>query len=223
MRAVGHCTVLEIGDSLGNDLGWGLARELGGERGLTLVQADRSSTGLVTTWFYDWPRHLAALVARLHPDLTIVCLGGNDEQGLTSNGVTYAFASPGWRTAYRSRVRSIDRLVTRAHSYVLWVGLPIMAPFGYSQGVTILNSIYRSVASTVAGVTYAASWQLFANAAGRYRAAAPVNHVDTALRSSDGIHFTVAGEDVVATYVARVVAAVYHVHLALSAPAVITG
>ena len=63
VRAVGHCTVLEIGDSLGNDLGWGLARELGGERGLTLVQADRSSTGLVTTWFYDWPRHLAPFSA----------------------------------------------------------------------------------------------------------------------------------------------------------------
>ena len=223
VRDVGHCTVLEIGDSLGNDLGWGLARELGRGRGVALVQADRSSTGLVTTWYYDWPRHLAALLARVHPDLTIVCLGGNDEQGLTSNGTTYAFATPGWRHAYQSRVRVIDLLATRARSYVLWVGLPIMEPYGYSQGAAILNSIYRSVAGTVAGVSYLSTWRLFADAAGQYRATAPVNHVVTALRSPDGIHFTLAGEDVFATDVARVVAEVYHVRLALSGPAIITG
>jgi hypothetical protein len=214
--------VLEIGDSLGNDLGWGLARELGHERGVTLVQADRSSTGLVATWFYDWPAHLAALLARVHPDLTIVCLGGNDEQGLTSHGASYAFATPQWRTAYRSRVRAIDLLATRARSYVLWVGMPIMAPYGYRQGVAILNSIYRSVAAAVPGVTFVASWTLFADA-GQYRASAPVNHVDAVLRASDGIHFTVVGENVFATYVAGVLAAVYHVPLALSEPARITG
>ncbi|MGC8509483.1 MAG: DUF459 domain-containing protein [Acidimicrobiales bacterium] len=223
VRVIGHCTVLEIGDSLGSDLGWGLARQLGSERGVSLVQADRSSTGLVTTWYYDWPRHLAALLATVHPDLTIVCVGGNDEQGLTSNGATYAFATPGWRNAYRSRVRAIDLLATRARSYVLWVGLPIMEPYGYRQGAAILDSIYRSVAATVAGVTYLSTWRLFADAAGHYRATAPVNHVVTALRSPDGIHFTVAGEDVFATDVARVVAEVYHVRLALSGPASITG
>ena len=223
VRAVGHCTVLEIGDSLGNDLGWGLARELGSGRGVAFVQADRSSTGLVTTWYYDWPRHLAALLAKVHPDLTIVCLGGNDEQGLTSNGTTYAFATPGWRRAYRSRVRAIDLLATRARSYVLWVGLPIMEPYGYSQGAAILNSIYRSVAGPVAGVSYLSTWRLFADAAGQYRASAPVNHVVTALRSPDGIHFTLAGEDVFATDVARVVADVYHVRLAPNEPAYITG
>src|SRR5438270_8423849 len=43
---VGHCTILEIGDSLGNDLGWGLTRHLAAGTGLSLVQLDRSATGL---------------------------------------------------------------------------------------------------------------------------------------------------------------------------------
>ena len=38
---VGSCTVLEIGDSLGNDLGWGLARELPSGSSLHLVQLDK--------------------------------------------------------------------------------------------------------------------------------------------------------------------------------------
>ena len=33
--AVGHCTVLEIGDSLGNDLGWGISRHLSARQAST--------------------------------------------------------------------------------------------------------------------------------------------------------------------------------------------
>ena len=66
-RPVGHCTVLEIGDSLGNDLGWGLTRHLAATSGLNLVQVDKSSTGLSNSWFYDWPDHLAAYLHQYHP------------------------------------------------------------------------------------------------------------------------------------------------------------
>lgn len=222
-HVMGHCTVLEIGDSLGNDLGWGLDREVASTTGVTLVQRDRSSTGLVASWYYDWPRHLAALLAQYHPDLTIVCLGGNDQQGMSVNGSSQPFDSPGWRSAYRGRVRTIDQLATRAGSYVLWVGLPIMDPYGYRQGAVVLNSLYRSVAASVPGVAFVDTWTLFANAAGQYRATAPVNGVSVALRSSDGIHFSVAGENVLATYVVRTVADVYHVRLSPRAPATITG
>ena len=51
---VGSCTVLEIGDSLGNDLGWGLARELPTGSSVNLVQLDKSATGLANTGYYDW-------------------------------------------------------------------------------------------------------------------------------------------------------------------------
>jgi len=39
VSAMGHCTVLEIGDSLGNDLGWGMARQPGHDHAVRLVQA----------------------------------------------------------------------------------------------------------------------------------------------------------------------------------------
>ena len=70
---VGHCKVLEIGDSLGNDLGWGLSRELASTHALKLVQKDKSASGLVTAWFYNWPHHLKTLLKQYHPDLLIVC------------------------------------------------------------------------------------------------------------------------------------------------------
>ena len=64
---IGRCVVLEIGDSLGNDLGWGLAREPVRHAGSRLVQKDMSSTGLVTAWFYNWPRHFKTDLAPVPP------------------------------------------------------------------------------------------------------------------------------------------------------------
>ncbi len=221
--APGHCTVLEIGDSIGADLGWGLARELVGPQGLTLVAKDKSASGLAAKWYYNWSRQLSAMLARHHPDLVLVCVGGDDEQALAINGRSYDFNSPQWRTRYETLVREIDLIATRAGSYVLWVGLPIMQPAAYRAGVVALNGIYASVARSVPGVTYLSSWTLFANAHGHYRQGGVVNHVAAALRASDGIHFSLVGENVFATYVTVHLAATYHVRLAPVAPAYLTG
>ncbi|MDE3065688.1 MAG: DUF459 domain-containing protein, partial [Acidobacteriota bacterium] len=218
-RAVGlgRCTVLEIGDSMGNDLGWGLARELASP-GLRLVQVDRSSTGLSATWFFDWPRHLAADLRRYHPDLVIVCLGANDEQAIAVKGSSRAFGSDAWASVYRTRVRRLAAMATHAGSYVLWVGLPVMEPAGYRRGVNFLNAQYRAVVPTVPGATFQPTWRLMADTRGNFRAGGLVNGAQAVLRSADGIHFTVIGEDVFATFVARQISAIYHVPLTLRAP-----
>jgi len=222
VKVIGHCKVLEIGDSLGNDLGWGLAREIASTHALTLVQKDKSASGLVTSWFYDWHQHLKTLLKQYHPDLVIVCVGGDDEQGMKLNGNVYGFDTPQWRSRYSSLIRQIDTMTTRAGSYVLWVGLPVMKPNIYNEGVVALNSLYRSVANTVPGVTYLPSWSLFANTQGQFEMAAPVNHVRTLLRASDGIHLSYVGENVFATFVANEIATIYHVELHPSQPDNIT-
>ena len=219
---VGHCKVLEIGDSLGNDLGWGLSRELASTHALKLVQKDQSASGLVTAWFYNWPHHLKTLLKQYHPDLLIVCVGADDEQGMKVNGHVYGFDTPQWRARYIVLIRQIDVMATRASTYVLWVGLPVMAPNIYREGVVTLNSLYRSVAATVPGVTFLPSWSLFANARGQFENAAPVNHVRTVLRSPDGIHLSYVGENVFATFVTNEIATIYHVHLKPSQPMSIT-
>ncbi|MGH9020499.1 MAG: hypothetical protein ACRDV0_05710, partial [Acidimicrobiales bacterium] len=107
VTGLGHCTVLEIGDSLGNDLGWGLNRELESTPGLRLIQEDISSTGLCATWFYSWPHHLALDLARYHPNLVLVFIGANDEQGLRVHGASAVFSSSAWDHAYLKRIHQI--------------------------------------------------------------------------------------------------------------------
>jgi hypothetical protein len=43
------------------------------------------------------------------------------------------------------------------------------------------------------------------------------------LREPDGIHYSFTGEDVIATYVIDEIASIFHVQLAPTNPAVITG
>jgi hypothetical protein len=218
VSAIGRCTVLEIGDSLGNDLGWGLARQLGHEPALRLVQADKSSSGLLTPWFYDWSQKERVLLAQYKPQLVIMTFGGNDEQNLKVNGQVLAFGSAPWVRAYSAIVTKMATAATKTGAYVLWVGLPIMQPNGYRQGMVLINSIYASVAATVPGMTFVPTWDLFANARGQFIDAERVNNVPSILRASDGIHFSLIGENVFATFVTRTIGDVYHVHVIPEAP-----
>ena len=217
-----RCRVLEIGDSLGNDLGWGLERQLAGYPWLDLEQEDRSSSGLSNSWFFDWPSHLSADLDRYHPNIVIVLLGGNDQQSYYVHGVYEAVGTTAWQATYRHYVRQIVDLARAARAQVLWVGLPVMQPSFYSQGAAMLNSQFRAALRHVPGTAFVPTWNLFATPTGAFRPSARVNGVVQTLRSSDGIHFSEAGEDVLSTYVLTQMSALFHLPLRAAAPAVIT-
>jgi hypothetical protein len=205
--------VLEIGDSLGNDLGWGMARQLGDDHALRLVQADKSSSGLLTPWFYDWAQKEKVLLAQYKPQLVIITFGANDEQNLRVNGQVLAFGSAPWVSAYTNIVTKMADAATKTGAYVLWIGMPVMQPNSYRQGMVLINSVFAKVATTVPGMTFLPTWDLFANAHGQFVDSARVNNVPSILREADGIHFSYVGENVFATYVTRSIGDVFHVQI----------
>jgi lysophospholipase L1-like esterase len=219
--ALGHCRLLEIGDSLGDDLEYGIRHELQLTPGLKLIQRNKTSTGLSASWFYNWPAHLKSDLHKYRPNLVVIMFGANDEQALAVGGVSQPFGSAKWHSAYVARVRKIDSMVTKAGAYAFWVGLPIAAPKSYSQGLRALNAIYAQIATSNPGVTFQPMWHLLATKGGNYRGGADVNNVQSALRVSDGIHFTSTGELVIGTFVARQLATVYNVNLRPEEPAYI--
>jgi hypothetical protein len=221
-RPVGHCTVLEIGDSLGADLGYGISRHLAANSGLNMLLYDRASTGLANSWFFNWPVNLATDLAEYHPQLVIVCLGGNDEQNMSVNGNVVSFGSTAWKQDYLGYVREVVTEATKSGAYVLWIGMPITQPYSYNQGIMILNALYQEGVTSESNATFVPIWSLFANPEGEFESQAAVNGAETTLRAADGIHFSFTGEDVFATYVIREMAGVYHVALAPTDPAVIT-
>jgi hypothetical protein len=122
---------------------------------------------------------------------------------------------------YRARIAQITSLDVTYHAITLWVGLPIMAPTQYRAGAKLLNSQYERVVTATSGGAYLTSWNLFATKTGEFEASARVNGVDQSLRSQDGIHFTYVGEQVFATYVARVLGSGLSVKVQLDNPEVI--
>jgi hypothetical protein len=217
-----HLTILEIGDSLGTDLGGGLGLQLEKSHNVTLIQKGKSETGLANGWFYSWPLHLRQFVAQYHPQLLIVFLGGNDEQGMVVNGHAAAFNSPPWRVQYQTNIAQVMNEATMKHCSVLWVGMPIMNPNGYRQGIQVINSLFQKVALTKANVTFLPTWNFMANAKGQFQFSARVNGVVQVLRSSDGIHPTSIGQNVIATYVIQQIRAIYHFPVLPAYPDVFT-
>jgi len=219
---VGQCTVLEVGDSLGNDLGWGLSRHIAPTAGFSLIQLDKSNTGLSNSSYYDWPAQLPSDLDQYHPQLVIICLGGNDEQSMDVNGSQVKFQTPEWKSAYVARVEQMVSEATASGAYVLWVGLPIMQQPSYSQGILALNSLYQQGVAAESNATFVSTWSLLSNLQDQYQSSATVNGSKATLRDPDGIHFSYAGEDVVATYVIRQMATIYHAQLVPTDPSVVT-
>jgi hypothetical protein len=218
-----HCVVLSIGDSLGQGLGWELAREFAPTSGFTLIQKAKSSSGLANHAFYNWPAQFALLEKIYHPNIAIVFLGGNDAQGTyTAQGVGAPFGTVLWRTTYVSAIQAIVHTAALYGTQVLWVGMPVCQAYYYNLKMMLLDHLYAQVASTASNDTFLATTTLLANANGGFRLTAYVNGQAVDLRSVDGIHMSSYGYAVVATYVVQQLAEHLHVLVHPAAPAFIT-
>jgi hypothetical protein len=194
-RAAHPMTLLEIGDSLGQDLGFGLQNELGSNRFLTIVPDAVGDTGLARPDYYDWPAHLASELQQYRPAAVIVFVGGNDGQSMDADGVEVQPFTPAWDSAYAARVATIMNEAISAGARVLWVGMPIMQDPVLSSTMQQLNVIYRAQSRMHPGVTYFSSWGVFSNAAGQFVSAITGPDGEELLRDPDGVHIAGAGYD----------------------------
>lgn len=221
--SLGSCRVLVIGDSLGNNLAGGLRAQLGYNKALKVTIKSRASTGLANSWFYNWPRQLPEMLTATRPHLVVVMLGANDRQDMrVGNGVA-EFGSAAWNAQYERYVRQLTRMSTDAGAYVLWVGLPIMEPRRYNAGMAVLNQRFAAALGSNPEARFLPTWDFFADSAGKYRSVAPVNGRRQQIRGGDGIHFSLVGQNVLATYVLQQMNQLFAVDLKPRAGKYITG
>ena len=200
----GHVTVLEVGDSLGIDLGWGLDWALASNPSVQVVADAKGDSGLVNTAFYNWPAVLQSELETVHPQIVIVFLGANDHQSFYANGVYDGFGSPSWVSQYTSRVDAMMNEATAAGAEVLWVGMPIMQSPSLNDAVKEVDAIYERQAATHPHVTYLSSWNLFTTPSGQFNAGtALVDGSPMTLRTPDGVHLASGGADLLALAVVK--------------------
>jgi len=209
--------VLEIGDSLGIDLGDQLRVLLDAHGMARTVVASVGDSGLSNISYYDWPAHLATLLATVRPQLVVVFIGANDDQGLSLDGAASVPGTPAWVAGYAGRVDEVVSEATNAGAGVVWVGMPPMASPDLDTAMQLEDAIYQRETAAAPGALYVPSTPVLGNPSGLFE----ITGVDAAgqavtFRTPDGVHLTPAGAGLLAHSVVDAVDE--HWHLALGPP-----
>jgi len=210
----GTCTIMFIGDSLGNNLASGAINQLKGTPGLTLVNLTKSSSGLSNSWFYNWPKVLPGMLAKHKPDLVVMFIGANDHQDIRSKNKSLRFGSKAWITAYSGEVSKIASLSNKAGAQIAWFGLPSMRSVAFSNYMKVMNETVKLVIPAAENSTLIPTWEYLSTSRGKFLEYGKVNGKKQRLRGQDGIHFSTVGQQVLGSYAVAKIAETYHVKLA---------
>jgi hypothetical protein len=196
--------VLVVGDSLGVDIGQQLSTQFALVRDVTVNNAAVPKTGLDDTAFYDWPTHLATLLALDRPTLVVVLVGANDDQGLYAGGAAASPGSAAWDRAYAARVHTVLAEATTSGAEVAWVGAPPMERATLNHWMRHVDGIFERQTARYPSAVYVDSTPVLGSTSGGFQLAGADG---TVLRTDDGVHLTSAGASLLA---AAVVTAVAH-------------
>jgi lysophospholipase L1-like esterase len=210
-------TVLDIGDSIGEDLGAGLSDELGNVTDVKLVNESVGDTGLANLGYYNWLAELPAQLAKYHPQAVVVMLGGNDGQAFQSGNTVVGFGTPIWHRIYQARVAQLMAEATDVGARVIWVGLPVVGPTAdlSNSDIEAQNAVYAAAAAKNPAVTYVSSWKLFENSAGQYSTYLSIPGQGLVqVRDADEVHIDPpGGTDLIGSYVVEQMERAWHIKL----------
>jgi hypothetical protein len=128
-------------------------------------------------------------------------IGTNDRQELRDSAGRQEPLSPRWKEIYGARVEALVAQLKAKGAPFFWIGLPIMRGERYSGDMQQLNDIYRAKVEA-AGGKYVDVWDAFADEKGQYNVFGPdVSGQIVKIRTSDGVHFTKAGQRKLAYFV----------------------
>ncbi len=194
------------GDSLAAGPSWAVFVDAT-DTGVITPQAEyQVGTGLVRNEFWDWPKHMDAVVRARDPQISIFMVGANDDQGIDVNGTSVSPPDPAWIEEYRRRVDTLMTTMTAGGRKLIWIGMPPMRDTEYSQSMQLVDQVFQEESAKHRRVTYVDTWTLFSapGSPGTYAQYLPnESGASTNMRLDDGIHLNVEGSQ----YLSRTVMA----------------
>jgi lysophospholipase L1-like esterase len=161
-------------------------------------------SGLVSPGYFDWSRHLLAVVAARRPKLVIYMGSANDGQALLIDGAIQPVGGPLWRKVYGARVGAIMSSLVREGSKVLWIGEPAMQDPQLSGDMKAMDAVCSQQAAKYQGVTFVNPGSVLNGPHWSYEATRLIGGQEIALRL-DGVHLNMAGSIYLADYIAAYV------------------
>ncbi len=177
-------------------IGTELERELRERFAVETLRKGKVSTGLSRPDVFDWPAEVRKLQRDFQPDVVVGQFGGNDAQNLvTPEGPAKTLSDP-WKAEYARRLDALTGQVRADGADLVILGMPVMREPGFSSRMERLNAL--TAATVEAAGRYVPTWDLAADADGRYEETARVDGRTGRMRQDDGIHFTRLGGQQVA-------------------------
>jgi hypothetical protein len=189
------------GDSLAAGPSWAVF-ELAQDTGVVKTLAEyQVGTGLNRDEFWDWPKHMDAVVRARDPQVTVFMVGANDDQPITADGQAYAPPDPKFIEEYRRRVATLMTTLTADGRRLIWIAMPPMRDAEYSASMGLIDQVMAEEAAKRSRVAYVDTYAMFSEpgAVGTYAQSVPDESgqlVD--MRLDDGIHLNVAGSQFLA-------------------------
>jgi hypothetical protein len=186
--------VAVVGDSLAQGVGFA-ADSVFKPFWAEVFKQGRISTGLARLDYFNWMEQMHTIVDRADPDLTLVMIGENDNQGMLYPDGTLEqdVGTFDWAAHYQGRVEQFAKIATSAGGHVVWIGLPNTADKGRWDFIQRQDTIFQAVADELPNVAYFDSWNTFAAADGGYSAFYRDGTKVREIRSPDGVHFNTDG------------------------------
>ncbi len=188
------------GDSMMQGVAPHLARRLRQEHGIASIDLSRQSTGLSYPGAFNWPRTIADTLKQ-HPDIGVlaVFMGPNDpwDMPAASKGPFLKFRSTGWEALYRERIRQILASAREHKVDVVWLAPPLMRQTALSDKVGYISELYESEVLE-AGEVFLSSNRVLGYQGQQYSDYSDPGSARQKMRSGDGIHFTPAGQRLLA-------------------------
>jgi hypothetical protein len=200
------------GDSLVITPGYAIVRAAGGSPVIQSVGGvdGHVATGLTRPDVFNWFAEISNQVKQLKPNVVVLNFGGNDDHGYMTGlpeGTSIGdFASPTWKAEYLRRVRAVMDTINRAGGTVVWIGLPITNNEAQTQRFDTLNAIVEKEAKRRGPrkAIFIDTYTMFAGDNGGFTEYMQNGKGDSVkVRAGDGVHFDVAGGDMIAREVLR--------------------
>ncbi|MBB5730048.1 SGNH/GDSL hydrolase family protein [Sphingomonas prati] len=180
------------GDSFGDGVWSGLARELPKKRGYIVTKYSRQATGFTRYKSLNLESHTAQQVASDPVDIAVVSYGANDTQGVIADGHLAKYMSPAWQGLIARRAAGLVRELRNSGATVYWVGLPRMRKPAFDADITAMNAFYARLMSEL-GVPFIDTRPMSSGPDGFSAYLPDSSGKPVLMRADDGVHMSMNG------------------------------
>ena len=192
--------VFFVGDSMMQGIAPHVRNTLFKEHGIESIDLSKQSTGLAYTQYFNWPQLIKdTLQSNPEVKLMVVFLGPNDPWDIPAGkGLPYIkFKSPEWEEIYRNRIKEIIQTAHHHQAKIIWLGVPNMKKAKLNDGMLYLNNLYLTEAKQNK-IHFIPTNDILGNKDDQYANFVQVGEKNVKVRIDDGIHFTTAGQQLIA-------------------------